>query len=71
MIGLYGHHDNLVRGLGAVCQTRSGEVSRTALSGKSEGRVFELICEDQKTLVGLATRAGSLIDAAGVICAAE
>lgn len=65
--GFYGRGDTWVRELGIVCASPRGVV-RVAAEGVPSGEPFEAVCGPNQS-VGLAGRAGSLVDAVGVVCA--
>jgi arabinofuranosyltransferase len=64
--GIFGRGDTWVREIGLVCEAPGGTI-RVPAEGVPSGVPFEAVC-DAGQQVGLAGRAGSLVDAAGVVC---
>lgn len=64
--GVYGRGDTWVREVGIVCASESGTL-RIPAEGVPSGEPFEALC-DASQRVGLGGRAGSLVDAVGVVC---
>jgi hypothetical protein len=72
MTGFYGTSDDLIRTVGAVCRSRErspeGGSLRTATGGVTGGRVYTRSCPPPTVAVGVVGRAGSLVDALGLVC---
>ncbi|MBI5533463.1 MAG: hypothetical protein HY898_12155 [Deltaproteobacteria bacterium] len=71
-VGIHGNHSKFVRGFGLICAPLPGspstELRRVPSSGREEGPRFDLACPSGLVAVGIAGRAGALIDSLGVVC---
>ncbi len=65
--GFFGRGDTWVREVGLLCEAQ-GALTRVPAEGAPSGEPFEALCDAGQS-VGLGGRAGSLVDAVGVVCA--
>jgi hypothetical protein len=76
-VGIAGKADELVRAIGLLCSPPSQEqpsdtaFQPTATVGFEQGRPFQRVCPGGTAAIGATGRSGTLIDAAGVLCAGD
>jgi arabinofuranosyltransferase len=71
VLGFFGRTSWIVNQLGLICtgpRGSDGENVRTAPVGFEEGAPFQLVCPEGALPMGVAGRAGALLDAAGIAC---
>jgi hypothetical protein len=76
VVGWFGSVTRFVHSIGFVCSSSSSDdisvrpatSHRTAAAGHQTGHPIDLRCPDGAVAIGIAGRAGSLIDAIGIVC---